>query len=228
MVGFHAKQPIHLLRKEDEMQQISALIMSLFFVSSAGFSTGAGGLYFSGLYQSQRVQASQFSRISDTEFDGQGFSNTSSSSSLDPETGTAQQPRLFSKISNANEIGRDDRFIAYANRVVLDTKTGLEWCVAPDKDMTWGEAKSWVENLSIDGGGWRMPAIEELRTLYISGIGTRNMTPLLKTSGWWVWSGERNGSLTAAWNFSFSGGNEHWIPQSNCRLGRGIAVRSRK
>ncbi len=36
-----------------------------------------------------------------------------------------------------------------------------------------------------------MPTISELRTLDKKGAGSRNMTPLLETTGWWVWAGER-------------------------------------
>ena len=46
----------------------------------------------------------------------------------------------------AEEIGRAHWFIAYDNGIVLDTKTGKEWIVGPDKKTTWDEAKSWVEN----------------------------------------------------------------------------------
>jgi hypothetical protein len=87
------------------------------------------------------------------------------------------------------KIGRDGNFIAYSNGIVLDIATGLEWIAGPDRDMNWNESISWVESLYITNGGWRMPSIEELRTLYRKGRGSRNMTSLLKTSGWWVWSG---------------------------------------
>ena len=33
-------------------------------------------------------------------------------------------------------IGRDGDFVAYANGVVADTKTGLEWLAGPDVDTT--------------------------------------------------------------------------------------------
>ena len=44
------------------------------------------------------------------------------------------------------------------------------------------------------GGGWRMPTIRELEGIYKKGTGPRNMTPLLQMKGWWVWSGETEGS----------------------------------
>jgi hypothetical protein len=51
------------------------------------------------------------------------------------------------------EVARDGVYVAYANGIVKDTKTGLEWVVGPDKDTNWEEAKSWVQNLNLDGGG---------------------------------------------------------------------------
>ena len=66
-------------------------------------------------------------------------------------------------------------YVAYANGIVRDKKTGLEWKAGPDREMNWYETKNWVESLNIDGGGWRMPKIAELKT---SG---RFMTPLALT-----------------------------------------------
>jgi hypothetical protein len=119
--------------------------------------------------------------------------------------------------------------IAYGNGVVYDKNTGLEWIAGPDKDTSWNDAKKWVENLTVSGGGWRMPTKKELETLYKPGAGKRNMTPLLKTTGWWVWSGETIGP-SSAWSFRFfHGGYEYWSTRgfTNSYL-RGFAVRSRR
>ncbi len=104
-------------------------------------------------------------------------------------------------VSNAKEIpvkraymSQDERFVTYGGIVVWDTKTYLEWVTGPDRDTTWEKAKLWVQNLFIDGGGWRMPTRSELKGIYQKGIGTRNMTSLLQTSGWNVWSSETTSS----------------------------------
>jgi len=125
------------------------------------------------------------------------------------------------------EVGRDGTVIAYATGVVYDKKTGLEWVAGPDRDTTWNKAKRWVENLNVAGGGWRMPTITELKTLYKKGAGSRNMTPLLKTTGWWVWSGETKGS-SSAWYFGFYLGNEYWGYRDRSYTPRCFAVRSRR
>ncbi len=129
------------------------------------------------------------------------------------------------------EIGRDGDYIAYASGVVRDTKTGLEWVAGPDKATNWNEAKRYVEILAVAGGEWRMPTIEELETLYEPGRGSRNMTPLLETTGWYVWSGETKedleGSLLAR-PLKFHYGGSTWDPRSYSHPFRAFAVRSQR
>ena len=111
----------------------------------------------------------------------------------------SQKPTTYKAIYLKYKI-----YEACANGIVRDTKTDLEWKVGPDKaTATRNEARSWVQRLNLDGGGWRMPTMDELKTLYEEGAGKRNMTPLLKTTGWEVWSSETNGS-SDAWYFDFN------------------------
>jgi hypothetical protein len=122
-------------------------------------------------------------------------------------------------------IERDERFVKYPSGIVKDTKTGLEWAVGPDRNTSWKEARDWVLSLGIDGGGWRMPTIEELKGLYQKGKGERNMTPLLKTTGWRVWAKETRGS-PSEWYFDFYFGPRIWDFRLTSRS-RAFAVRSR-
>jgi len=103
-----------------------------------------------------------------------------------------------------------------------DMDTGLEWKAGPDTDMNWNEARAWVRGL---GEGWRMPTMDELAHLYQEGKGPRNMTPLLETTGWWVWSGEEVGSSNAR-AFNFGTGIRGWSARDYARYGRAFAVRS--
>ncbi len=133
-----------------------------------------------------------------------------------------------SSISDSKENDQKDRFIASDNGVVKDTETGLEWFPGPDKNTNWYEATIWVKNLTVAGGGWRIPTLKELGSLYKKGSGTRNMTPLLKTTGSWVWSGETKGS-SSAWFFHFFNGDERWASRSYSKGGgRAFAVWSQK
>jgi hypothetical protein len=128
--------------------------------------------------------------------------------------------------STSNVIQRDSIYIAYANGIVKDTSTGLEWKAGPDRNTDWNEARSWVQSLNLDGGGWRMPTTDELKALYKDGKGDRNMTPLLKTTGWYVWSGETRGSSDAR-GFDFSDGYRIWDGRDYSAYNRAFAVRSR-
>ena len=130
-------------------------------------------------------------------------------------------------LATQKEVGRDGVYVAYANGIVRDTKTGLEWKAGPDKNTNWDQARSWVQNLNLDGGGWRMPTTDELRTLYKKDAGSRNMTPLLKTTGWYVWSGETKGSSVARY-LGFHAGNRVWHNRLDSHNLRGFAVRSRR
>jgi len=151
----------------------------------------------------------------------------------------AWDPYQFSTLEVSNQVdkamehfnpapeGIPDRFIAFNNGVVRDKKTNLEWITGPDKDTNWDEVKSWVESLTVDGGGWRMPTIKELKTLYQKGVGIHNMTPLLKTTGGYVWSNDIKKGSSIAHGFLFDNIDEHWgFPSVFDK--RGFAVRSRK
>lgn len=107
---------------------------------------------------------------------------------------------------------RDGTCLAYDSGVVYDKKTGLEWIGGPDESTSWYQPKKEVESLTVVGGEWRMPTKKELRTLYKKGVDTRNMTPLLKNTGWWVWSSEPEGS-SSAWFSGF----EIWYDRGSSR-----------
>ena len=134
----------------------------------------------------------------------------------------------FSYASGENKIiSKEGHYISYDNGIVYDEQTKLEWIAGPDKDISWNDAKKWAEGLSIEGGGWRLPTIEELEALYKKGAGSNNMTPLLKMTGGAVWSGETQGELKA-WRYSFIEGHKEWLDRSHSFYDRAFAVRSRK
>ena len=110
---------------------------------------------------------------------------------------------------------------------VHDPRSRLYWVAGPDKDTNWYEAKSWVQSLNLDDEGWRMPTMDEVESLYNEGSGSRNMTSLLKTTGWWVWSGEIVGSSEAG-IFNFSSGLRLWLDPHDSHSRRAFAVRSQK
>ena len=127
----------------------------------------------------------------------------------------------------ANIVAKDDHYVSYENGIVYDEKTNLEWLTGPDKKTTWYESKEWVDSLTVAGGGWRMPTMDELERLFQKGKGPRNMSPILKTTGWWVWSGEAKDS-SSMYSFGFRNGDRYWYKHDHSYFLRSFAVRSRK
>jgi serine/threonine-protein kinase len=100
---------------------------------------------------------------------------------------------------------------------ITDNKTGLEWYIGPDQNMTWPEAAKWVRNMDTCGRGWRMPTISELRALYnpnfTAGTGyftagrywPAHLSPVFAGigGGSWVWSKEmQQGGNAHSFNFN--------------------------
>jgi Protein of unknown function (DUF1566) len=119
------------------------------------------------------------------------------------------------------------RFTKAQNSVITDHVTGLEWYVGPSPDNNWHEAKAWTENLTVDGGGWRMPTVPELQAIYQKGASRANMDPLFQPKAAWVWSGQMDDTRTA-WGFAFYSGlvNSHGLNYGYGRMA--FAVRSHK
>ena len=107
---------------------------------------------------------------------------------------------LFSKTARLK--AKATKLKALESAVYYDKKMGLEWLAGPDKPTNWYTAKKWVLSLhDFAGGGWRMPTMEELKTLWQKGEKC-NIKPFLITTGCWIWSGETKGS-SLAWGFDY-------------------------
>jgi hypothetical protein len=84
------------------------------------------------------------------------------------------------------EVAYDENFILYSNGIVLDTQTNLEWIVG--EKIGYLPLKDWVQHLSAEGGKWRIPTEEELRTLYKKGAGPNNLSPIFNTNDSKIWA----------------------------------------
>jgi TolB-like protein/Flp pilus assembly protein TadD len=125
--------------------------------------------------------------------------------------------------NKAKIIADDERYVFYENGIIYDKKTKLDWIAGPDTDTGWHEARSWIRNLSVNGGGWRFPIREEVKTLYKEGAGTNNINPAFKSTGWWVWFTEKGGSWV--WQFRDNYGREWWPGTEPSKNSRVFAVR---
>lgn len=134
----------------------------------------------------------------------------------------------------AKILKRDDRFIAYADGTVLDTKTKLMWAAKDNgRDLEWPDARSYCENYR--GGGymdWRMPKYGELVSLYdatksyISDCGSEvHLTELIRLSCRMYWSAETYvlTGTNMAYIFSFDGTKMGGCDQNGC-WGRQMAL----
>lgn len=122
---------------------------------------------------------------------------------------------------------RPVRFTKAADGVITDHTTGLEWYVGPNRDNNWHQAKAWVENLTVAGGGWRLPTIPELKTLYHKGASRNHMDPVFQAPGAWAWSGQFH-DARSVYGFCFYSGlvNSHSPDYAYGRLA--LAVRSHR
>ena len=117
------------------------------------------------------------------------------------------------------------RFHFSENGIIRDTELGLEWVPGPDKDMDWKEAQSWVSSLALDGGGWRLPTIEELKGIHKRGEFGHFHPPFFQETGWRLWSGDEWPPLNA-WCFSYTYGRKYSRHVNDSKDMRAAAVRS--
>ncbi|MBP1711302.1 MAG: hypothetical protein H6Q49_1504, partial [Deltaproteobacteria bacterium] len=134
------------------------------------------------------------------------------------------------------EIGRDGRFVAFDNQTVLDTKTNLIWAAKDNgRSINWYDAKRYCE--TYRGGGytdWRMPAQDELASLYDAGKAQRHeaqqkplhLTELIRLTDCCPWSSKARGS--EAIYIDFTDGTDWWFISPGSSINRAIPVRKAK
>ena len=136
----------------------------------------------------------------------------------DPEM-IKRQAEIDAERRRKQVVDRDGSLIKYATGVVYDQRTNLEWAVGSSGNVTWEQAQYWAQNLSLDSGGWRLPTIDELKTLYEQGANNRNISKLLCTKGIYAYSAQHSpnswkGARTV-WVFMFEGNKVHWVPDND-------------
>jgi hypothetical protein len=100
---------------------------------------------------------------------------------------------------------------------IMDTKTGLQWYLGPDANISWAEAAQWSRKLPNCRGGWTLPTLSQLKTLfdqtvtagtgfYINGrYWPAHIDPIFSAigRGSWVWAdGSVDNSTAPAVNFN--------------------------
>jgi len=126
------------------------------------------------------------------------------------------------------------------NGVIYDSQLGLEWAPSDGQVLNHYQAEGYARDLSLAGGGWRLPTREELKSLYDK-TKPGNVDPVFGVGDKWVWTSElwNEASIPGAVGFYFydgevKGGDRDNISRQNnrralaVRFGQGIALDSEK
>ncbi|PQJ95390.1 DUF1566 domain-containing protein [Chromatium okenii] len=129
----------------------------------------------------------------------------------------------------------EQRYRDLGDGTVLDTQTGLQWmrcalgqtwdgktCVGKARKFDWSDAnKATIENRYLGYSDWRLPTIDELKTLVIKEQKpTIDQQAFPNTPSSWFWSGSPSDVSNYVWYVYFYNG----YPSSNY-LGNGYHVR---
>ncbi len=156
-----------------------------------------------------------------------------STSSPVPKSDLSEKAKISVQSNTADvvETNRDDRFIAFNNGTVKDTKTGLMWAATDNaEDITWNRGRKYCER--YDGGGftdWRMPTQDELAGIYDPAKKNHHgysVSKLINISECCPWPSDELGSEAAV--FSFSYGGKYWLPKTCSFNSRALPVRDDK
>lgn len=132
---------------------------------------------------------------------------------------------LLSFVSVLNAA--DNTRFTLKNVVIYDSKLGLEWVPFKGQNMNHYQAEKYVKNLSLAGGGWRLPTREELKSLY-DNTKPGNIDPIFNIDGTWVWTSEL-ANASNAWILYFNDGDEYdYARDGSSGNYRVLAVRSRR
>jgi hypothetical protein len=142
-------------------------------------------------------------------------------------------------VARALEVKRDGRFIAYDDRTVLDSDTGLMWANRDNGfDIPWEKAKAYCQQFRMGGyTDWRLPTMDELASLYDGNqkrpascntyVGVGVASTLIDITCFWVWASETRkaffGDNIGA--FSFATGKSGWLQGGQGTVRRVIPVR---
>ena len=147
---------------------------------------------------------------------------------------------LFIFLLSAFPVFAGERFIDNKDDTVTDHQTGLMWAKYDNQgDIDWRQAERWIKYslpLQSKYDDWRLPTLEELKSLYIEGSDYKgyetdcgqqvNIIPQILLSCGWVWTSEIK-SITAR-VFNFNRGYHYTDRMVHYRAYRALPVRTIK
>jgi hypothetical protein len=110
--------------------------------------------------------------------------------------------------------------------VIYDSQLGLEWTPSNGQVLNHYQAEGYARDLSLAGGGWRLPTREELKSLYDK-TKPGNVDPVFGVGNMWVWTSELYNEVPSnpgAVFFKFNEGGEY--AHTNTFTHNVLAVRS--
>jgi hypothetical protein len=132
--------------------------------------------------------------------------------------GLASCSSVATSADATTDVHRDSRW-TIADHALKDATTGLQWTASDNgADINWTQAQAYC---SSRGGGWRLPAIDELASLYAGkavgattakcGDSSCRTTAPLALSAAWFWSSTPVGAdaydgVELAWGLSLANG----------------------
>ena len=141
--------------------------------------------------------------------------------------GNSRRKNTLLHFKKPRVIERDGRYALYDNGIVCDCYLALEWICGPDEGTSWIAAAEWVNNLTVGGGRWCLPDLEELRSLYRMNKQGDRITPLFQRGPADVWSRECVNDAEV-FGFNFVPGNQFRTYKTVSRRFRVMAVRPRQ
>jgi len=98
-------------------------------------------------------------------------------------------------------LAADDKRFTLKDGVIYDSQLGIQWTPAPDRTMNHYQAEKYASELSLAGGGWHLPTIEQLKSLFDpskrGGIDAK-----FNVGEYWIWTSQLDGS-SGAWDCNF-------------------------
>ncbi len=143
---------------------------------------------------------------------------------------SALQQAREQQAAAAQQQALRSRYTAQGDGTVRDSQTGLIWAAQDNgSDTDWNGARNYCTRL---GGGWTLPTVAQLQGL-VDATGTLSqscgalncsVTPLIRLSSYWFWSGESNGS-SEAWFVDLVNGYRFSSPADDAYCQRALCVR---
>ncbi|HPS31119.1 MAG TPA: DUF1566 domain-containing protein [bacterium] len=114
-------------------------------------------------------------------------------------------------------------FIDNSDGSVTDGETSMVWQKGYKADLTWYEAQSYCENLTLASSEWRLPTTHELKTLvnYDLSDPAIDTTAFPNTPSEWFWATKHSGfndvasGLEASWIINFLDGFVEYTSRFN-------------